>query len=95
MIEHGSAFDPFAREEDNNVSRKLYRELRGEGERIASQIPWYRVFSRLGVLLDRDSLTKAFRNLLGLSNCGIDEMSGRHSAKYEEELRDALHLERY
>ena len=95
LIEHGRAFGPFAKEEDNQVSRKLFRELRGEGDRIVSQIPWYGIFSWFGVLPDRDSLEKALGNLLGLSNCGIDEMSGRLSARCEEKLRDALHLGRY
>ena len=95
LILHGPTFGHLAKEEDNKIARERFRELRGEGDRIISQIPIYGFLSIFRVLPDRKILKKAMESLNGLSNCGTDELSGTHSTRYKEKLRSALQLGNY
>ena len=59
LILHGPTFGHLAKEEDNKIARERFRELRGEGDRIISQIPIYGFLSIFRVLPDRKILKKA------------------------------------
>lgn len=92
IIQHGGDFGTLTASAKNDVARERFRELASNLESARNQVVWYSLWAFIRLVPCEASLKRIVKSLIGLSNCGTDQLSAQHAVRYIKEIKTRLNL---